>query len=165
MCVCFHATGQGGLVSLSIDRAAQLRLLMGWCDKDSLPKCDSVCVCVRVHVAADQCRSNHPTGAVWSPITLFKQTAQPDTQTRWCLTDHRTTSHPAHHHSVRLHAHYNQIIVNNLIKVTVWLKHSHGLQWSSFPSNPRSHDLLMNGLMSKRMSSSLTWHILLSHSC
>lgn len=50
LCVCFHATGRGGLVSLSIDKAARLRLLMGWCDKDSLPR--SVCVlCVRVCVS------------------------------------------------------------------------------------------------------------------
>lgn len=34
MSVCFHAAGQGGLVSLSIDTAARSRLLMGWCDKD-----------------------------------------------------------------------------------------------------------------------------------
>lgn len=34
MSVCFHAAGQGGLVSLSIDTAARPRLLMGWCDKD-----------------------------------------------------------------------------------------------------------------------------------
>lgn len=57
--VCFHAAGQGGLVSLSIDTAAQFRLLMGWCDKDFFfPQRFWVCV------AADQCGSNHPTGAV-----------------------------------------------------------------------------------------------------
>lgn len=97
-----------------------------------------VCVCVcRVRVAADQCGSNHPTGAVWSPITLFKQTAQPDTQTRRCPTDYWITPRPVHHHSVRSHGCYNQIIVNNPVTVIVRLKQSHALQWSNFPGNPK----------------------------
>ena len=105
--------------------------------------CVCVCVC-HGHVAADQCRSNHPTGAVWSPITLFKQTAQPDRQTLWWLTDYWIALQPVHHHSVRLHAHNNQIIVNNRIKVTVRFKHSRGLGWPDSPSYPSSHDLLIN---------------------
>lgn len=63
-----------------------------------------VCACACVSVAADQCGSNHPTGAAWSPITLFKQLAQPDTQTLWCLTDYWITSCSVHQHSARLHA-------------------------------------------------------------
>lgn len=44
MGVCFHAAGQGGLVSLSIDTAVQSRLLMGWCDKDFFfPACVGLC--------------------------------------------------------------------------------------------------------------------------
>lgn len=157
LCVCFHATGRGGLVSLSIDKAARLRLLMGWCDKDSLPRSVCVYVCAsvcRVRVQRqDRCGSNHPTGAVWSPITLFKQTAQPDTQTRRCLTDYWITSRPVRNHSVRSHARYDQIIVNNPVTVIVWLKQSRALGVIQFfLVTPSLCDVLMNGLISGRMS-------------
>lgn len=54
---------RAGVVLLSwrsIERP-QLRLLMGWCDKRSLPRSVTVCVCVGA--AMDQCKTNHPTGA------------------------------------------------------------------------------------------------------
>lgn len=80
----------------SIERP-RLRRLVGWCDKGSVCVCMSVGVCVSgVCLAVDQCSSNHPTGAMWSPITLFKQTGRPDAQTFWCLTDYWMTSLPAH---------------------------------------------------------------------
>lgn len=55
--VCFSAAGQGGLVSIWINKAAS-----SGCSWDDVIRTFFLHVWVRV--AADQCGSNHPTGAV-----------------------------------------------------------------------------------------------------